>query len=109
MDMNDYQENAGLTNIYPHGPAGLYAMTLGLCGESGEFADKMKKVIRDHDGLLNVGAREALAGELGDVLWYVSQVAYRLGLDLSVVADKNLRKLKSRQERGVIGGSGDER
>jgi NTP pyrophosphatase (non-canonical NTP hydrolase) len=42
MDMNDYQENAGLTNIYPHGPAGLYAMTLGLCGESGEVADKLK-------------------------------------------------------------------
>ena len=109
MDMNDYQENAGWTNIYPYGRAGLYAMTLGLCGESGEFADKMKKIIRDHDGLFKVGDREALAGELGDVLWYVSQVAYRLGLDLSVVADKNLRKLKSRQERGVIGGSGDER
>ena len=109
MDMNDYQENAGLTNIYPHGPAGLYALTMGLCGESGEFADKMKKVIRDHDGTLNVDTREALAGELGDVLWYVSQVAARLGLDLDIIANENLRKLRSRQERGVIGGNGDER
>jgi len=109
MELNEYQEQAGKTNIYPHGPAGLYAEVMGLCSESGEVADKLKKIIRDHDGTLSVDTREALAGELGDVLWYVSQVAGRLGFSLENLAVHNLGKLQARAERGTIGGSGDER
>jgi len=109
MDMNEYQEMAKETNIYPDSSAGLYAMTLGLCGESGEFADKMKKIIRDEKEVMTEENRLGLALELGDVQWYLSQIASRLGIDLSTIGEINIEKLKSRKERGRIGGSGDER
>lgn len=104
LSFGDYQERARETAIYPNNATVIYP-TLGLVGEAGELANKVKKVIRDGVDL----DKDVAAGELGDILWYVAMVAYDLGLDLSYVANKNLDKLASRKERGVLGGSGDER
>jgi NTP pyrophosphatase (non-canonical NTP hydrolase) len=82
---------------------------LGLAGEAGEVAEHAKKAIRDDGGMLSGERRQAMAKELGDVLWYVSQLASELGLELEDVAQANLEKLLSRQRRGVLSGSGDER
>jgi NTP pyrophosphatase (non-canonical NTP hydrolase) len=90
----------GCNPIYP---------TLGLTGEAGEVADKVKKVIRDRQGVFDVETREAIKLELGDVLWYVAQLASELGYELDEVAEANLQKLSSRAARGRIGGSGDQR
>ncbi len=80
-----------------------------MTGEAGEVADKVKKVIRDRGGVFDADTREAIKLELGDVLWYVAQLASELGYDLNEVADANLQKLSSRAARGRIGGSGDQR
>ena len=69
MEINEYQEMTQATAIYPK-ETGLYYTTLGLIGESGEIANKVKKVIRDDDGIVSSEMREDLADELGDVLWY---------------------------------------
>ena len=109
MSFADYQQRSRATAVYPGAGDNLLYPTLGLCGEAGEVAEKVKKMVRDDDGVLTPERREALAKELGDVLWYVAQVATEADLDLQEVADANLRKLLSRQERGVLQGSGDER
>ena len=109
MDFADYQQRSRATAVYPGAGDNLLYPTLGLCGEAGEVAEKVKKMVRDDDGVLTPERREALAKELGDVLWYVAQVATEADLDLQAVADANLRKLLSRQQRGVLQGSGDER
>jgi NTP pyrophosphatase (non-canonical NTP hydrolase) len=82
---------------------------LGLAGEAGEVAEHAKKAIRDDAGVVTEERRRAIAKELGDVLWYVSQLASELGLELDEIARANLEKLLSRQRRGVLSGSGDER
>jgi NTP pyrophosphatase (non-canonical NTP hydrolase) len=109
MTFADYQQRSRATAVYPGAGDNLLYPTLGLCGEAGEVAEKVKKMVRDDAGVLTPERREALAKELGDVLWYVAQVATEAGLDLSDVAGANLEKLLSRQERGVLQGSGDER
>ena len=83
--------------------------TLGLVNEAGEFAGKIKKIFRDKDGNFSDEDKEALKGELGDVLWYLTQICTNLGFTLEEVAEENLDKLFSRLERGVIQGSGDDR
>ena len=103
MRFYEYQEEASKTAIYPEQYKIVYP-ALGLAGEAGEVAEKVKKHIRD--GVLNV---EDLKKELGDVLWYLAAIASDLGLNLDDVAESNLQKLRSRQARGVIGGSGDNR
>ena len=109
MEMNSYQDAARKTAAYPDvGRTPIYP-TLGLTGEAGEVADKVKKVIRDRGGVFDSDTREAIKLELGDVLWYVAQLASELGYDLNEVADANLQKLSSRAARGRIGGSGDQR
>ena len=109
MEMNSYQDSARKTAAYPDvGCNPIYA-TLGLTGEAGEVADKVKKVIRDRAGIFDAETREAIKLELGDVLWYVAQLASELGYDLEEVAEANLQKLSSRAARGRIGGSGDQR
>ena len=107
MDLNTYQDQAGLTALYPGRGANPIYPALGLCGEAGEVADKIKKVIRDHQGQFSDPCREAIALELGDVLWYVAQLAHELGYSLENVAQANLDKLASRAESQVISGSGD--
>ena len=109
MDLSDYQRCSRATAVYPGAGANLTYPALGLCGEAGEVAEKVKKAIRDDGGVLTPDRRDALAAELGDVLWYVAQVATEAGLDLDAVASGNLEKLRSRQERAVLQGSGDER
>ena len=82
---------------------------LGLAGEAGEVAEHVKKVLRDDGGEVGPERRAAMSKELGDVLWYVAQLASELDLDLDEIARENLDKLFSRQRRGVLSGSGDDR
>jgi NTP pyrophosphatase (non-canonical NTP hydrolase) len=109
MLLNEYQEAALDTAVYPNQGANFAYPALGLAGEAGEVADKLKKVLRDNGGVLTDSVRDAVAKELGDVLWYVSVLAHEMDYSLEEIAQTNLDKLASRQERGVITGSGDNR
>jgi NTP pyrophosphatase (non-canonical NTP hydrolase) len=109
MELSDYQERSRATAVYPGAGANLLYPTLGLCGEAGEVAEKIKKMVRDDAGVLSAERRDALAKELGDVLWYVAQLATEAGLDLDAIAAGNLDKLLSRRARDVLQGSGDDR
>ncbi|MBD2549799.1 nucleoside triphosphate pyrophosphohydrolase family protein [Microcystis elabens FACHB-917] len=109
MNFQDYQQRSRETARYPDAGSNLLYPTLGLCGEAGEVADKVKKVLRDRGGVFGPEVRDDLRLELGDVLWYVAQLATELGLDLDDVAAANLAKLADRANRNVIGGSGDRR
>lgn len=109
MNFFEYQEKASTTALYPNAGNNLYYPALGLGGETGEVLNKIKKVMRDHDGNVTDEYREILRNELGDVLWYVAALAKELNLDLDDIAQANLEKLFSRKERGVLGGSGDNR
>lgn len=109
MDLGTYQQLSRRTARYPRAGQNPIYPTLGLCGEAGEVADKVKKVIRDRDGAFTPEVIAALQLELGDVLWYVAQLATELGLDLEQVARANLEKLASRAARNVISGDGDQR
>jgi NTP pyrophosphatase (non-canonical NTP hydrolase) len=109
MFLNEYQEAALNTAVYPNQGANFAYPALGLAGEAGEVADKLKKVIRDNGGVLTDPVRDAVAKELGDVLWYVSVLAQEMDYSLEEIAQTNLDKLASRQQRGVLSGSGDNR
>lgn len=122
--LDEYQKQAHSTAIYDKGIAKfnqdqLYTLATlsyalhGLCGESGECAEKLKKFYRS-GGCDDVEANwrelsDDLSKELGDVLWYISEAAGILGFSLDDIARQNLEKLRSRQERGVLHGSGDQR
>lgn len=101
--LDDYQRAAASTAIYKAEHAVIYP-ALGLAAEAGEVANKVKKIMRD--GTFN---REAIADEVGDCLWYIAAICRDLNVDLSMVADNNLKKLHSRQQRGTLSGSGDNR
>lgn len=111
MNFAHYQQESRKTAMYPGAfdLGGLLYCTLGLCGESGEIAEKVKKIVRDSNGIVSDDTKRLLLLELGDVLWYVSNLCTELGGDFSAVAQGNLDKLFSRKERGVIQGSGDVR
>jgi len=106
MDLNKYQKKAAEFAVYPQGTFmdKLSYTVLGLNGEAGEVAEKVKKAIRDS----NLD-RDGIIKELGDVLWYLSQAAREVGIDLNTVAKINLKKLARRKERGTLKGSGDAR
>jgi NTP pyrophosphatase (non-canonical NTP hydrolase) len=108
MDLSEYQRLSRRTAEYPR-EAWLAYPTLGLAGEAGEVAEHAKKAIRDDGGSVSDERKVAMSKELGDVLWYVAQIATELGLDLDTIAAQNLEKLLSRQQRGVLSGSGDDR
>lgn len=108
MDFQNYQSKARTTAVYPTEYRIIYT-TLGLCGEAGEISEKVKKVIRDKGGVFTEEDRAEISKELGDVLWYLSQLAADLDIRLEQVAEDNLEKLFSRQSRGKISGSGDNR
>lgn len=108
MNLNEFQQAALSSAIYPK-KHGLVYTTLGLAGEAGEIANKVKKILRDDAGTLTDDKRIALAAELGDVLWYVAAVARELDCTLESIGNGVLLKLAERKERGTLGGSGDQR
>jgi NTP pyrophosphatase (non-canonical NTP hydrolase) len=108
-DLDDYQRQSRQTWSLIQTDHPIAYPTLGLANEAGEVAGKVKKIFRDHQGEVTPEDREALKQELGDVLWYLSQICSELDLTLSEVASANLEKLFSRLERGQIRGDGDNR
>lgn len=108
MDLSEYQKLALRTANLDRDNE-LYHLVLGLVGESGEIAEKVKKLIRDHESDESKLDKQDIAKELGDVLWYLAVLAEYLDCDLSEIAKNNIKKLASRQERGVLSGSGDDR
>jgi NTP pyrophosphatase (non-canonical NTP hydrolase) len=106
MQFSEYQNHTGDTAIYPSNQAEEY-LGLKLASEAGEVAGKIGKFLRDDYDWTDL--RELLAGELGDVLWYVSELCNTFGLDMGDIAKANLEKLADRQERGMLHGSGDDR
>lgn len=108
MNFNQYQKEARKTAIYPKKYAIIYP-ALGLGGESGEVLEKVKKLLRDNDGEITDKFREEITKELGDVLWYIANLASDLEIWTDTIAISNLEKLSSRKRRGVLHGSGDNR
>ncbi len=109
MELNAYQRESRKTALYPEVGRNAIYPTLGLVGEAGEVADKVKKILRDNKGEFDKESKNAIKFELGDVLWYISQLSSELGYELEEIAQANLQKLKSRKSRGTIQGSGDNR
>lgn len=108
-DFDEYQKQSRTTAVYPQLGKNVIFPTLGLLGEAGEVADKIKKLWRDKGGRTSEQDRTELAKEMGDVLWYLAQLATELKISLSEVAAINTAKIASRKERGVIHGQGDNR
>ncbi|MFH1657499.1 MAG: nucleoside triphosphate pyrophosphohydrolase family protein [bacterium] len=109
MNFEEYQKLSRQTVIYPDKDNNFVYPTLGLVGETGEIAEKIKKVLRDDAGVVSEEKKQEIAKELGDVLWYLAQLATELKLSLEEIVSLNINKLKSRQERGELSGSGDNR
>ena len=108
LDFNDYQKIAQTTAIYPREYKITYP-ALGLVGEAGEVANKVKKLVRDGTSSLPKEWKENIASEIGDVLWYCAVLADDLGISLGKIASENETKLQGRKKRGMISGSGDSR
>ena len=108
LTLNEYQALALQTAIFST-DMNISYLTLALCGEVGEVADKVKKVIRDKHGQFYAPDMAAIALELGDAMWYIANIAKFLGYGLSDIGRLNLEKIQSRIERGTLHGSGDER
>lgn len=109
MEFKDYQKLSRKTAIYPNLGKNFIYPTLGLVGEAGEVAEKIKKVLRDNQGVLDKKRKEEIKKELGDVLWYLAQLSTELDLSLEEIAKINLKKLASRRKRGKLCGEGDNR
>nr|WP_205857166.1 nucleoside triphosphate pyrophosphohydrolase family protein [Phytoactinopolyspora endophytica] len=109
MTMDDYQRAALRTAAPRDKHNELFHLLLGLVGETGEIAEKAKKIVRDKGSDFSQWDTEDVKKELGDTLWYVAVIADYFDLALEDVAKHNIAKLADRQKRGVIGGSGDER
>ena len=107
-DLDMYQKVALTTAIYPREQAIIYP-TLGLTGEAGEVANKVKKIIRDGSNKDDDSLVSEIKSEIGDCLWYIAVLADDIGCKLSDIANTNLIKLANRKEKGTIGGSGDKR
>ena len=108
LQFSDYCKAAASTDRYPN-ECKPWVYALGLTGEAGELADKIKKVYRDKGGVFKQEEREAIVKELGDVLWYLTRLGATLGFSLEEIANGNIKKLADRAKRGKIGGSGDDR
>lgn len=109
MTFEEYQTEARKTAIYPNLDNNFIYPTLGLAGEAGEVAEKIKKVLRDSNGIVSPEKKEEITKELGDVLWYVANLSKELEIAMDDVATQNIIKLKSRQQRGELHGNGDNR
>ena len=111
MDFDEYQKLATRTATF-EGKQKEYQLLylgLGIAGEAGEIAEKLKKILRNDDGVLSEEKREALKHEIGDVLWYLSQLARVLNFSFSEAANANIKKLANRAARNVIKSTGDKR
>lgn len=108
MTLEEYQKAALTTAVYPDDYRVVYP-ALGMNGEAGEVADKVKKVIRDNGAVLTDEKKREIAKEIGDVMWYCATLANDLGYSLEEVGEMNIAKLQSRKERGMLSGSGDNR
>lgn len=109
MNFEEYQKIVKKTSIYPDQGNNVAYATLGLAGEAGEVADKVKKLIRDDEGILTPDKKKEMIKELGDVLWYLTACASELGVNLEEVASQNAAKVEDRKARGVLSGEGDNR
>jgi NTP pyrophosphatase (non-canonical NTP hydrolase) len=109
MTLNEYQEKAWLTAKYPNIYNNLIYPTLGLAGEAGEIANKVKKIQRDDNGILTLNRREQLIEEIGDALWYIAAMATEIGTSIEAIAIRNVEKLEGRLHNNSINGEGDER
>lgn len=107
MTLDEYQKEASLTSD-SHCESVQY-LALALCGETGEIANKVKKIVRDNEGRFFANDVNAIAHELGDVLWYLSVLAAKLGFPLNQIAKLNIEKINDRLKRGTLHGSGDDR
>lgn len=113
MNFNEYQTQAAKYDL-SEATADLKAVgfmekVLGLVGEAGETADKIKKLLRDKDGVATLEDKAAVAKELGDTLWYIAAISRYLNIPLSEIASGNIEKLESRLKRNKLHGAGDER
>lgn len=111
MDLDEYQKRAATTDKTTNDDVVFSRMylSMGLAGETGEVVEKVKHIIRDADGAVSDEKRELLKKELGDVLWYASQLARSFGISFNDVAETNLQKLADRAARGVLKSEGDTR
>lgn len=109
MNLNEYQKESRKTAQYSYMGGEFIYPLLGLAGETGEVVEKFKKILRNNDGVITDEFRMDIKKELGDVLWYIAQIATEMNLELDDIAGSNIEKLKSRQERGVIKSAGDDR
>ena len=113
MTFDEYQKQAIKTDVY--GGKGDFLSiafinkVLGLVGETGEVAEKIKKLQRNNDGKLTEEDRQAILKELGDALWYLSAITHYLGASFDELAQNNIAKLSDRKTRGVIKSAGDSR
>ena len=108
MDFNKYQQTAVETAIYPDTHRILYP-ALGMAGEAGEVANKVKKIIRDGTENMPDDWKDQLASEIGDVLWYCAALSNDIGIPLALIAAQNRDKLLARKQKGTLQGSGDTR
>ena len=112
MELNEYQKKAAKYDLFEKvevKEVGFLEKVLGLVGEAGETADKIKKILRDKDGVVSDEDRDLVVKELGDTLWYIAAISRYLGVDLSEVAQGNIEKLESRYQRDKLHGEGDKR
>lgn len=112
MDFNEYQKKAAKYDLFEVAEVkdvGFLEKVLGLVGEAGETADKIKKILRDKNGVVSSEDKDLVIKELGDTLWYIAAIARYLEVELSEVALGNIEKLESRYQRNKLHGEGDKR
>jgi len=108
-DFDLYQKKCTKTAVYPNIGKNFTYPTIGLMGEAGEVANKIKKLIRDEGYQITKEKRDEIKAEIGDMMWYIAQLSTELGIKLSDVVDYNLKKLAKRKKENKIHGSGDNR
>lgn len=109
MTFKEYQNLSKQTAFFPKNIKPFIYIALGLAGESGEVVEKIKHVIRDKDGVISKEDKQGIINELGDLLWYMTQLAVELDVSLEKIAEANIEKLFSRKDRGTLKGRGDNR
>ena len=113
MNFDEYQKKAAKYDLAEATAdlkaPGFIEKVLGLVGEAGETADKIKKILRDKDGVMSEEDRELIIKELGDTLWYIAAISRYLEVSLSEVASGNIAKLEDRYQRNKLHGEGDKR